>query len=158
MVQSINPDRIVPVKEDLATAYNVIEVIRGWDDMKRRDFPIASGVELLPGDWAVLGNNGKLVRPSATPSPATFLVLSGTDRYDVAATGKATIVQNSAIVVRTTKYNHAVSYNVGDYLTVKDLGAGQAFVTKAAGSEPRLALVTAVGTGFLEFQVAPVAL
>jgi hypothetical protein len=152
MPLSINPDRIVPVTEDLTTPYNKLEIIRGWEKMHRVDKDIATGATFLPGEWAVLGDNDKLTRPSASPVPNTFLVVAGTDRFDVAATGKATIVMASKIIVRTTQYNTLVSYHVGDYLTVKDLGTSAAYVTKQSGVEPMLAMVTKVGIGYLEFE------
>jgi hypothetical protein len=152
MPESINPGRIVPVQEDLTAPYNKLEIIRGWEKMYRVDKDIASGATFLPGDWAVLGDNDKLTRPTASPVPNTYLVIAGTDRFDVAATGKATIVMASKVIVRTTQYNTGVSYSVGTPLTVKDRGLGQADVTVAAGADPVLARVTKVGTDFIEFE------
>jgi hypothetical protein len=152
MVQAINPNRIVPVQEDLATPYSVFEIIRGWEKMHRVDKEIADGVSLAQGEWAVLGNNNKLTRPTASPVPNTYLVIAGTDRFDVAATGQATIIMASKVIVRTTRYNDGVSYNVGDYLTVKNLGAGEAYVTLAGGSDPRLAKVVEVGSDYLVYE------
>ena len=147
---ALNPNRIVPVKEDLTSPFNQMEIIRGWEKMYRVDKEIASGVDFILGEWAVLGDNDKLTRPGISAVPNTFLVIAGTDRFDVAATGKCTIVMNSKIIVRTTMFE-AGTYHVGNYLTVKDLGAGQAYVSVAAGADPKLAMVTKVGTDFLEF-------
>jgi hypothetical protein len=116
------------------------------------DKEIADGVSLAQGEWAVLGNNNKLTRPTASPVPNTYLVIAGTDRFDVAATGQATIIMASKVIVRTTRYNDGVSYNVGDYLTVKNLGAGEAYVTLAGGSDPRLAKVVEVGSDYLVYE------
>lgn len=148
---AINPDRIVPVKEDLSTPVDTFEIIRGWNTMHRVSKPLATGVVCVEGEWLVLGDNGKLTRPSATPVPNTFLVLDGTNRFDTAATGEATIIMNSKIVVRTKRYDTGASYSVGTYLTVKDLGAGQAIPTAATGVEPKLAMVVGLGNGFLEY-------
>ncbi len=151
MVSAINPNRIVPVQEDLVLPYNQLEIIRGWEKMHRMDKPLASGVVAKEGEWLVLGDNGKLVRPSATGVQNTFLVIAGTDRFDVAATQQATLVVSSKIVARTAMYNSAATYAVGDALTVKDLGAGEAVVTPAAGSDAVLAYVFGLGNGFIEF-------
>jgi hypothetical protein len=151
MPEALNPSRIVPVQEDLTTPYSRLEIIRGWEKMFRVDKDIASGATFLQGEWAVLGDNDKLTRPSASPVANTYLVIAGTDRFDVAATGKATIIMASKVIARTTQYNNLLSYHVGDALTVKDLGTGTAYVTKQSGVEPTLAYVTKVGAGFLEF-------
>lgn len=152
MVQAINPDRIVPVKEDLATPYSAFEIIRGWEKMHRVDKEITDGVEFLEGEWAVLGNNGKLTRPTASPVANSYLVIAGTNRFDVAATGQATIVMASKVIVRTERYDDSGSYNVGDNLTVKNLGGGEAVVTAAGGTDPVLARVVEVGTGYLVYE------
>lgn len=149
---TINPDRVVPVKEDLATPADNFEIIRGWTNMHRVSKPLATGVGCVMGEWLVLGDNGKLTRPSATPVYNTFLVLDGTDRYDTAATGEATIIMASKIVVRT-KLFAAGSYSVGDPLNVKDLGLGEAVPSKATGTEPVLARVVGISNGYLEYEV-----
>lgn len=152
MVLAINPNRIAPVTEDLATPYNQLEIIRGWERMYRVDQPLASGAAFVEGEWGVLGATG-LSRPTTTAVPNTYLVIAGTDRFDVAATKKATVVMNSKIIVRTTKYNAGGSYAIGTALTVKSLGAGEASVTPWTSPEPVMARVTKVGSGFLEFEV-----
>jgi len=153
MVSTINPARIVPVQEDLATPVDDFEIIRGWTNMHRASKPLANGVVCATGEWLVLGDNGKLTRPSATPVANSFLVLDGTNRYDVAALKEATIIMASKIVVRTRLFDNTVTYSVGDNLTVKDLGAGEAVPTKATGTEPVLARVVGVPSGFLEYEV-----
>lgn len=149
---ALNANRIVPVKEDLTTPFNQLEIVRGWEKMHRVDKDLATGVEFLLGDWAVLGDNDKLTRPTTTPVANTFLVIAGTDRFDVAATGKCTIVMASKIMVRTTKFAPG-SYHVGSMLTVSDLGAGEAHVSLVtdAATQPALAMVTKVGSNFIEF-------
>ena len=152
MVSAINPNRIVPVQEDLVLPYNQLEIIRGWEKMHRKDYPLASGVTAFAGEWLVLGDNGKLVRPSATGVANTFLVIAGTDRFDVAATQQATVIVASKVIARTTQFA-AASYSVGASLTVKDRGAGQAVLCAAGGGDAVLARVMAVGSDFLEFEV-----
>lgn len=153
MVSTINPNRIVPAQEDLATPVDDFEIIRGWTQMHRASKPLATGVVCTTGEWLVLGDNGKLTRPSATPVANTFLVLDGTNRYDVAALKEATIIMASKIVVRTKLYDHTVNYSVGDNLTVKDLGNHEAIPTAATGADPVLARVVGIPNGFLEYEV-----
>lgn len=152
MVLAINPNRIVPVQEDLVLPYSQFEIVRGWEKMHRKDYPLAAGVVAKEGEWLVLGNNGKLTRPGATGVANSFLVIAGTDRFDVAATQQATVIVASKVIVRTTLFA-PVSYNVGDSLTVKDLGAGEAVVSAAGVGDAVLARVMAVGTDFLEYEV-----
>lgn len=152
MVMAINPNRIVPVQEDLATPYNQLEIIRGWERMYRIDKPIVAGNVFKEGEWAVLGSTG-LTRPTTTAVANTYLVIAGTDRFDVAATRQATIVMNSKIIVRTTQYQTG-SYSVGTPLTVKSSGGGEASVLPAdPATEPVLGRVIEVGSGYLVFEV-----
>lgn len=151
MTMTLNTARIVPVQEDLTSPYSGLEIIRGWEKMNRVDKTLATGVNFVEGEWAVLGDNDKLTRPTATPVRNSFLVIAGTNRFDVYANNAATVVMASKIIARTTQYNPLLSYSVGDALTVKDLGAGQASLTAAAGVEPVLAYVTKVGTNYIEF-------
>jgi hypothetical protein len=63
------------------------------------------------------------------------------------------MVMESKIIVKTTQFDVGATYHVGDYLTVKDLGGGEAVPTLATGTEPRLAKVIEVGDGFLTYGV-----
>lgn len=147
MVSAINPNRIVPVTEDLTTPEDNFEIIRGWEKMHRRDFPLATGAEFLPGEWAVLNNTGTLERAPAAPTAATplYLVLAGTDRFDVAANQAATIIMASNVVVRTKRFNDGGSYSIGTLLTARDWsGSGASSVDVAAAGRPIVGRVTAV--------------
>ncbi len=149
-VSMINPNRIVPVQEDLTTPVNQLEIIRGWEKMHRVDKQFTD--TFVAGEWAVLGDNDKLTRPGATAAKNTYLVFCGNDRTDVAATGKVGIVMASKIVVRTTMFV-ADTYHVGDALNVKNpLSNDNASIGKAAGGEPVLAYLTKLGTNFIEFE------
>lgn len=151
MVLAINPNRIAPVTEDLANPYNQLEIIRGWERMFRVDKPLATGATFKEGEWAVLGSTG-LTRPTTTAVANTYLVIAGTDRFDVAATKQATIVMNSKIIVRTTQYQ-AGAYSIGTPLTVKSSGGGEATVLPWSSGEPVLARVVEVGTDTLTYEV-----
>lgn len=149
---TVSDIRTAPVGEDLTTAEGRLEVLRGLERMFRADKPLAAGALLGLGEWGVLGADGKVSRASSSAVPNTYLVFAGTDRFDVKATGQVTLVMNSPIVARTTVYNTAVSYQVGDYLTVKDLGGGESRLTKAAGADAKLARVQAVGSDHLVYE------
>jgi len=82
----------------------------------------------------------------------TYLVFAGTDRFDSAATGQATIIMGSGVVVKSSRFDAGESYDVGDALTVKDLGGGEASVTLQAGAEPVLGRVIEVGDGYLVYE------
>ena len=153
MPTSVNDIRTVPVQEDLVGSVNALEIQRGIDKMHRADKPVAAGESLVAGEFAVLGNDGNLSRPGVTPVASTFLVFAGTDRFDSRSTGKVTVIENSAIVVKTSIFDDTVSYNVGDYLTAKDLGAGEAKVSKAAAGEWSVGRVTEVGSGYLVYDL-----
>lgn len=150
-VVGINEARIAPVSQDLTTPYSQLEIIRGNEKMHRRDYPIAPGVSLKAGEFAVLGNDGQLTRPTATPSASARLVFRGNDGFDAKATGQATVIEASPLVVRTTSYDTGASYNVGDLLTSKDRGQGQADLTKAANGEFAVGRVVEVGNGYLVY-------
>jgi hypothetical protein len=152
MVSTINPNRLVPVQEDLTTPQTQLEIIRGWENMFRVDKPLDTGAQFVAGEWGVLTAGG-LARPTTTPSPSTYLVIAGTDRFDAAGNEAVTIVQNSKIIVRSSLFDAAGTYAIGTPLTVKDLGAGQAFVTPAVDPEPVLARVVEAGTGYLVYEV-----
>lgn len=152
MTVGINDIRIAPVGEDLTKEALNLEILRGIEKMFRVDKKVGSGVSLKAGEHAVLGNDGVLSRPGATPVAETYLVFAGTDRFDSKATGQVTIIMNSALVVKTDLYDVTQSYNVGDYLTSKNRGLGQADLTKAAVGEFSVGQVTEVGSGYLVYE------
>lgn len=153
-IVTVDEARTVPVQEDLTTEELSLAVLRGNESMHRVDKKLSAGVSLLTGEWAVL-SNGELVRPNTTPVANTYLVMSGTDRFDVKATGKATLIMNSNVIVKSNKYNQGGSYSSGTLLTVKNLGSGEAVVTPASNGEFVLAKVQEVGQGYLVYEVFP---
>lgn len=153
MTVGISDIRIAPVGEDLTTENLAAAVIRGFEKMFRTDKKVGSGVSLLSGEFAVLNDDGTLSRPGATPVANTYLVLAGTDRFDSKATGNATIVQNSPIVVKTNKYEVGQPYVVGSFLTSKNRGGGEADLTLAANGEYCFAKVAEVGNGYLVYEL-----
>lgn len=151
-IQAITDIRTVPVGEDLTKEELKLSIIRGLESMHRVDKPLAVGADFALGEWAVLKADGTLDRPTATPVPNTYLVFAGTDRFDVAATGQATIIMASEVIVKSSQFDSGASYAVGDALTVKNLGAGEAVVTKQSGTETILGRVLEVGTDYLIYQ------
>jgi hypothetical protein len=152
-LKSISSERTVPVTEDLTTEDLKLSIIRGLENMYRVDKKVADGEIFEKGEWAVLGDDNTVSRPTASPVANTFLVFAGTDRFDAEATGQVTLVGGGAPWVKTTQFDAGGSYNVGTLLTVKDLGGGEAVVTPAAGAEAVLAEVIEVGDGYLVYQV-----
>ena len=152
----IDTNRVVPVTEDLTTSELSLAILRGAERMFRVDRKLGTGVNLLKGEWAVLNSDLTLSRPGATPVAETYLVMSGTDRFDVHATGQATLIMNSNIIVKSNKYYGLGVYDVGTLLTVKDLGLGEAVVSPAATGEFVVGKVIEVGTGYLVYEVFPV--
>ena len=151
-----NDENLVPLQEDLTLELSLLEIVRGLEGLIRQDLTIAEGESFGEGDWAVIDNNGELVSPAATPVAMTVPVWCGNadGRSDVHATGKATILRGGRFIYRTTKFDAAPSYNVGDALTVKDLGAGEKVPTIASGTDPVLARVSAIpANGILEVEV-----
>ena len=149
-------DNLVPLQEDLLLDVHCLDIIKGLEGVIRMDKAIADGESFAEGDWAVLNDSDELVAPSATPVINTYPVWAGNadGRTDVHATGKATILMGGRFLYRTTKFDPAPSYSVGDALTVKDLGGGEMVPTAAAGSEPILAIVHKVpANGIMEIQV-----
>lgn len=152
-LRAISSGRVVPIAEDLTTEVQTLSILRGLEKMHRVDKKVAPGVSLEEGEWAVLNDDGTLSRPGATPKANTYLVFAGNNRFDSHATGQATIVMASQLVVKSSRYDAGQSYSVGDALTVKDLGGGEAHVTKAAGGEAVLARVTKVpAAGVIEYE------
>lgn len=152
MVVSISDIRIAPIGEDLSTSDLSLDILRGLEKMYRVDKKVATGNAFLKGEWAVLNTDGKAERPSTTPVAQTYLVFCGTDRYDAHATGQVTLIMSHPVVAKSSRYDVGQTYAVGDYLTVKDLGAGEAYVTKWGTGEPKMARVLEVGNGYLVFE------
>lgn len=149
-------ENLVPLQEDLTKETPLLEIVRNLENLIREDKKIAEGETFGEGDWAVINNNGELEAPAATPVYNTVPVWCGNaeGRSDVHATGKATILRGGRFIYRTTKFDTASSYNVGDGLTVKDLGEGERVPTLAAGSDPVLARVSAIpANGVMEIEV-----
>ena len=144
---------IVPLQEDLTKEELRLSILRGIENAFRVDKKLASGESLELGEFGVLQNDDTMARPGATPSAATYLVFCGSERYDSHATGQITLIMNSNLIAKTSRYNQAGSYSVGTELTVKDLGAGQASLTPASNGEFVLAKVNQVGSGYLVYEL-----
>jgi hypothetical protein len=152
MVVAVSDIRVAPIGEDLTTSDLSLDILRGFENMFRVDKVIASGNDFVKGEWAVLNVDGKAERPATTPVGGAFLVLGGTDRFDAKATGQVTLIMSHPVVAKTSRFDTGESYNVGDYLVAKDLGAGEALVTKWGTGEPKHARVLEVGVGYLVFE------
>ena len=153
MVVAISDARVAPITEDLTTEELRLSVTRGLENMFRVDVKLATTDTILGlGEWAVVNADGKAERAGAVPVGNTYLVFAGTDRFDVKATGQVTLIKSWPIVAKSNRYDDTQSYSVGDLLTVKDLGGGESYVTKAATGEAALARVVTVGNGWLEFE------
>ena len=146
LVTAIGQASIVPVSTDLTTEFGALEILRGFEQMKRVDRKIQANTALNKGEWGVLNDDGTISRPTSTPARMTFLCFAGTQQFDAAATGQVTLIENSLVQIQTTLFDPNPTYHVGDGLTVKDLGGGEAYVTKSAGSEPVLARVVSPPT------------
>lgn len=156
MVTSVSDIRTVPVGEDLTQENLSLSVLRGLERMHRVDKKSEPALSLVSGEWGVLGNDNTVGRPGSVPVAATYLCFLGTDRFDAKASGQVTLIMNSPVIVKSNKFNSAGSYVVGTYLTVKDLGGGEASVTPASAGEYAVAKVNEVGQGYLVYEVIPV--
>ena len=146
---------LVPVQVDLTKEDNLLDIIRGLENVQREDAVLADTATFAEGDWAVLNDSNELEAPSATPVFNTYPVWAGNNegRSDVAATGKATIILND-FIYRTTKFDDTQTYNVGDGLTIKDLGGGERVPTLVSGSQPVIARVKSIpANGIMDIQV-----
>lgn len=152
MVVAVSDIRIAPIGEDLTTDDLSLQILRGIENMYRVDKKLATGAEFTKGEWAVLNSEGKAERPTVTPVGGTYLVFCGTDRFDSHATGQVTLIMSHPVIAKTSKFDTGETYAVGDYLTVKDLGGGEAIATKQTGTEVKLARVLEVGNGYLTFE------
>jgi len=152
MVVSISDIRVAPIGEDLTTDELSLSVLRGIESMHRVDKKVAVGETFLRGEWAVLNVDGKAERPGGVGVGGTYLVWSGTDRFDSRATGQVTLIMSHPVIAESSRYDTGFNYNVGDYLTVKDVGPGTAFVTAWATGDAKLARVVAVNSGSLVFE------
>lgn len=152
----IDTARVVPVSEDLTTEELGLSIVRGFDKMFRVDKKIGVGVDLVAGEWGVLGDDGMVSRPTTTPVANTYLVQAGTDRFDARATGQVTLIMNSNIIVKSNKFNTAGSYAAGVLLTARDTGTGAAVVTPAGAGEFVVGKVVEFANGILTYEVFPV--
>lgn len=155
-INAISNARTVPVTEDLTTDELRLSVLRGLESMFRVDKKNANGAAFALGEWAVLNANGELERASASSVANTYPVFAGTDRFDAEATGQSTIIMGGPIIARTSQYNDALSYNIGDTLTVKNLGGGESRLTKTATGDVILARVVGVGSGYIDYEYTTV--
>ena len=154
MVVAITDARTVPISEDLTTSENRLEILRGLENMHRVDYPIAAGQSFSLGEWAILNASGELERAGVAPVANSYLMFTDGGRFDVAATGQGTIIQNSGVVVRSTVYDKVPTYAVGDALVVKDLGGGESFLTKrTVATDPAVALVVSEDGTTLKYDV-----
>ena len=152
MVVAVSDIRVAPVGEDLTLPEGRLEILRGMEKMYRVDKAYGAAQDFALGEWAVLQADGKAYRAGATPVVSTYLVFGGTDRFDSKATGQITLVMASQIMAKTTQYNTLLSYVVGDYLTVKNLGGTASRLTKWTAGEVAVAKVIEVGTDFLVYE------
>lgn len=149
-------DNLVPLQEDLLLSEHKLDIFKGLEGIVRQDKKFAEGELFAEGNWAVLNDSDELEAPTATPVANTYPVWAGNaeGRTDVHATGMLTIVMGGRFWYRTTMYDTAPTYSVGDALTVKDLGAGEMVPTKATGTEAVLARVYKVpANGIMEIEV-----
>lgn len=146
LVVAVSQASIVPVQSDLTTEYAPLEILRGFEQMKRVDYPIQAATALNKGEWGVVNDNGTVSRPTGTAVVNTYLCFAGTQQFDSAATGNVTLLPNSLVRVKTSMYNTGGTYHVGTALTVKDTGGGVAVVTPAGGGDPILARCVVVPT------------
>lgn len=143
-------ENLVPLQSDPLDETPLVEIIRGLDGIMREDISIVAGEVFAEGDWAVINDDYELEAPGATPAHNVALVWAGNaeGRSDVHATGKATVLRRAkGFIYRTSKFNTNLTYNSGDALTVKDLGAGERTLTKASGSEAVIARVSRIVSG-----------
>jgi hypothetical protein len=153
MVTGISDIRTVPVGEDLTKEDLRLSILRGTENMYRVDKPVAAGEDFDQGEWAVLNSEGKCERPGASAVANTYLVFSGTNRFDSKATGQITLVMSHPIIVKSSYFNPLGDYAVGTPLTVKTIGGGsQAFVTPAETGDTVLARVIESNTNFLVYE------
>lgn len=147
-----NNGLVAPIAQDLTKEDLNLQIIRGYTSgMDRVDEKFAPGTQLFTGEWGVLTADG-LVRPDVTPSNMTYLVIAGSERSDVRATGKATVAKGKVLTVKTARYNKSASYAPGVELTVKNLGNGEAVVTPAAKGEWCVAKVLEDAGSYLVFE------
>lgn len=135
----------VPVDVDLTTEDLSISILRGLENMHRVDKPLKTGETLESGDWAVLNASGEAERADTTAVAETFPVFLGSERFDSQATGQVTLIMNDDVIIKSSKFDPAPTYAIGDALTVKDLGGGESTPTKQSSAEPVLARVLEVG-------------
>ena len=151
-METIANSRIVPVQEDLTLEDLRLSIQRGLEKMFRVDKKYAPGVTLELGEWGVLQNDGTVARPGATPVAETYLVFCGTERFDARATGQVTLLMNSNLIVKSSRFEPD-SYAVGMALCVKNLGADAAHVSPASAGEFVCGKVLEVGNGCLVYEV-----
>lgn len=149
-------ENLAPLTSDPLKQKAGLEIIRGLDKVIREDIEVVSGELFAEGDWAVINNDYQLAAPGVTAVANTVPVWAGNaeGRTDVHATGKLTVLRRTqGFIYKTENYDKTQSYNVGDNLTVKNLGGGEKYPTKAAGADVVLARVNKVLGGMLEIEV-----
>lgn len=152
MVVAISDIRVAPIGEDLTTDDLSLNVLRGIESMYRVDRKVATGADFVRGEWAVLNTDGKAERPGGVGVANTFLVWSGSDRFDSHITGQVTLIMSHPVIAETNKYDTGFNYDIGNFLTVKDVGPGTAYVTKWTSGDAKLAVVVDVKSGSLVFR------
>jgi len=153
-MESISAIRTVPVGEDLTGEELRLSVLRGLETAFRVDKKVAAGEALVTGDWAILNADGELEGPESAGAAATYLVFAGTDRYDSAATGQATIFMNSSLIIKTSKFDPAPSYEPGMALTAKFQNSSTPYLTQAGAADAQVGRVIELGNGYLVLEVS----
>lgn len=146
-------ENLVPLTEDLTKEDNKLNIIRGLEQLQRVDKTIADGESFREGEYAVLTDSDELVSPGASSVSNCFPVWAGNaeGRSDVHATGKATILMGQGFIYRTSVFNDAETYSVGDGITCKD---NSKIPTLASGNDKILGRVVGVSEeGLLEIKV-----
>jgi len=153
MATSVSDIRVVPVGEDLTTEDLGLSILRGFENMYRVDKKLSkvpTPAYFEKGEWAALDSDGKAQRCD-TAVGQSYLVLLGTDRFDVKANDAVTLVMSHPIIVKSSKFDGGEDYAVGDYLQAKDCGAyGSVLSLWASGVKH--ARVIEVGSGFLIYE------
>jgi len=154
MSVAISDVATVPVGADLTAPDNSLRVLRGLEKAPRVDYKIATGLSKTQGDWAVLGDDGLLHEAGSTGKAATYLVFSGTDRFDVKATGAITVFgRYPGLLCQTSKFDAAPTYHAGSPLTYK-LVSSVPKLTLATSGDAVLANVVNVSNGLMIFEMA----
>lgn len=124
------------------------QVLRGWPGgVTEQNVTIKAGATVSGGDFVQIQADGTvdLAKGVGPFGQELGVVVVGNGDSDAARASNQAVVVFGNVVIKTVKYNTAASIAPGAKLTIKGTAGNAAVLDVAAGSDPVVGVVRAVG-------------